>query len=272
MVLAVADLAAAQMPHSRRDLVRPERAQRMESLVSQAFPGAVLDWDREQLVYADGRRVAFTFRLYQEYPQGRETLVIASRDPDERQRDALRRLQTFQTLPPDVPPGRISLMRADAGGRVLGYKESAVEIESVVSVCDRASLDYAYESAGIPPPQFTGRPAPAWPYVLVNITTAHMQPDMWAVITWAAVLDTDTLQWVSRLPVFFNGMRRTGQAAAFAIRNDRGQGASGVWVFRGFSERGDQPRWQLSVPCSAGDCTVAPQSVLDAAAQSAAWK
>ena len=272
IVVAVANVAAAQMPHSRRDLVRPERAERMEALVSRSFPGAALDWDREQLVYADGRRVAFTFRLYEEYPQGRETLVIASRDPDERQREALRRLQAFQTLPADVPPCTLSLMRADASGSVLDYKESIVDIESVLSVCDRASLDYAYESAGVPPPQLTGRPAPTWPYIFVNVTTAHAQPDMWAVITWAAVLDTNTLEWVSRLPVFFNGMRRNRQAAAFAIKNDRGRAASGAWVFSGFNERGDQPRWQFSVPCKAGGCVVEPQAVLDAATQSTAWK
>jgi len=271
-MLVFATLVLAQVPQSRRDQVRPERAQRMEALSSRAFPGAALDWEREQLVYSDGRRAAFTFRLYQEHPQGRETLVIASGDPDERQRDALRKLQAFQPLPGDLPPCRLSLMRVDAGGHVLGYKESAVEIESVLSVCDRASLDYAYESAGVPPPQLTGRPAPMWPYVLVNVTTAHAQPDMWATITWATVLDTDTLQWVSRLPVFFNGMRRNREAAAFAIKNDRGQSASGVWVFSGINERGDQPRWQVRVPCQAGGCTVAPQAVLDAAAQSAAWK
>jgi len=271
-VLVFATLALAQVSQGRRDLVRPERAQRMEALLSRAFPGAALNWDRDQLVYPDGHRVAFTFRLYEEYPQGRETLVIASGDPDERQRDALRKLQAFQPLPGDVPPCRLSLMRADAGGYVLGYKESAVEIESVLSVCDRVSLDYAYESAGVPLPQLTGRPAPIWPYVLVNVTTAHAQPDMWAVITWATVLDTDALQWVSRLPVFFNGTRRDRQAAAFAIKNDRGQSASGTWVFSGFNERGDQPRWQFRVPCRAGGCTVAPQAVLDAAAQSAAWR
>ena len=54
----------------------------------------------------------------------------------------------------------------------------SLEIESVLSVCDRAFLDYAYESAGVPPPQFTGRPAPTWPFVLVNVTTAHAQPDI----------------------------------------------------------------------------------------------
>jgi hypothetical protein len=89
--------------------------------------------------------------------------------------------------------------------------------------------------------------------------------------TWAAVLGTDTLQRVSRLPVFFHGMRRNGQAAALAIRNDRGQGAGRVWGFHGFNEHGDQPRWQFSVPCTGGR-TVAPQGVLEAAAQSTAWK
>ena len=276
MVFFGADLAPAQPPIGRRDQVSPARAQRMEALLSRAFPGATLDWDREQLAYPDGRRVAFTFGFYREQPRGGEVFAIASHAPDERQRDTVRRLQAFGTPPADQPPAappscKLSLMRADGAGAVLGYKETGIDIVGVASTCDRVNFEYAYDSAGLPSPALTGLAAPAWPLVLINYSTLHVVPDAWATITWAAVLDTDVLAWVSRLPVFFHGTRRDGRSAVFAIKNDRG-GGGGAWVFSGFNERGDQPRWQARVPCQATGCKVEPEAVLDEALRSSAWK
>ena len=271
-VVLAAEVTLAQVPKGRRDQVSPARAQRMEALLSRAFPGATLDWDREQLVYPDGRRIAFTFGFYRERPQEGEVFAVASHAPDERQREAIRQLQAFRTPAADVPRCTLSLMRADAAGTVLGYKETGIDLPDAASTCDRVNFDYAYASAGLPPPALSGRAAPAWPLVLISYSTLHALPDAWVMIAWAAVLDTDSLTWISRLPVFLQGMRRDGRSATFAIKNDRGGGASDTWVFSGFNERGDQPRWQGRGPCRAGGCRVEPRAVLDEALLSPAWK
>jgi len=65
---------------------------------------------------------------------------------------------------------------------------------------------------------------------------------------------------------------RHGKAAAFAIRNDRGASGGGQWLFYGLNERGDQPRWQVRLPCKSGSCKAEPEAILGAASQSAAWK
>jgi hypothetical protein len=92
------------------------------------------------------------------------------------------------------------------------------------------------------------------------------------MIMWAAVLDTERLAWVSRLPVFLQGARRDGRRAVFSIRNDRGTGAGGVWLFSGYDERPDQPRWELRAPCEAQGCKVEPRDILDAAMRGPGWR
>lgn len=77
---------------------------------------------------------------------------------------------------------------------------------------------------------------------------------------------------LSRLPVFFKGMRCDRMSAAFAIRSDRGATGGGQWLFYGFNERGDEPKLQVRLPCKAGSCKVEAGAAIDAAFQSTAWK
>jgi hypothetical protein len=251
-----------------RDVVPPERAARTEALIARAFPGATLDWDRSELVYPDGRRVPFSFRFNQEHRRDRESLVVASAAVGGRDDEALEQALTFRPQAVALPRCRLNLMRVDAGGAVLGYKETTFDPADTSSVCDQANFDFPYLSAGLPPP--TGGP-PAWPLVLINVTTIHTLPDARAAIRWAAVLDTDRLAWVSRLPYWVDAYRRDGRRAAFQIKNDRGVGGGGVWLFDGVDGGPGGPNWQLRAPCARSGCMVEPREVLDAVMQ-ASWR
>lgn len=271
------DLAPAQMQMtaSRRDMVSKERAQRMEAMIDKAYPGVSLDWDREQLVYPNGNRVSFTFQLYKELPQPNDNavLVIASHTMNEKMKnDAVQQIQNFRGQPTEFPVCRLSLMRSAPYGRVLGYKEITIDVPDVPSSCSNVNFDYAYGSAGVLPPFSSAASAPNWPWVIINYTTLHALPDAWATITWAAVLDTDTLRWVTRLPVWFEGRRRDGKATVFAIHNDHGKSGGNEWVFSGYDGREENVPWQYRTACSAGDCRVDPRLVLDSVLSSGRWK
>lgn len=266
-------LAQTLAPLSRRAQLSPERALRMEALLLKMFPGATLDWNTEQIVYPDVRRQGFNFGLFEEKPQRKEgaTLLIASPMPEDRHAKAIEQMQSFRGSPVDIPRCKLYLMRVDTGGKVLGFKESVPDLGDFATTCDRANFGYAYDSAGVVPPQYRGQPESAWPWVVISYTSYHSLPDAWATVTWAAVLDTETMQWVNRVPVFFEGMRRDRKSAAFAIRNDRGATGGGQWLFSGFND-GDEPDWQLRRPCKAGSCKVEASAVIDAAFQRSARK
>src|SRR5262249_1513550 len=198
------------------------------------------DWDRSELVYADGRRVPFTFRFFRERRQDRESLVVATASVGGRDDEALEQTLTFRPAAVALPRCRLNLMRVDAGGAVLGSKETTFEPVAPPRVCAQANFDFPYQSAGLAAP--TGGPR-AWPLVLINVTTIHTLPDSRAAIRWAAVLDTDRLAWVSRLPYWVDAYRRGGQRAALQIPNDRGGGGGGAWPFSGIDGGPGGPAW-----------------------------
>lgn len=265
--------AQADLPVDRRSQVSPARASRIEALASKIFPNGRLDWNAEQVVFPDGRQLKFNFSLYEEKQSrnGDSTFVIASMAPGEKHSRAVESVQSFRGGEADIHRCKLNIIRIDKKGTSLGYKEVGLNLGDAPSTCDNVNFDYAYQSVGKTPPQLMGLPEPDWPLVIINYTTIHVMPDAWATITWAAVLDTDTLQWASRLPVFFNGMRRDRKSAAFAIRNDRGQIGGDQWLFYGLNEHGNKPKWEVRLPCKIGSCKVEPQVVINAALKSSAW-
>lgn len=266
-------VAASDLGVDRRSQVSPARASRMELLASKMFPGCTLDWNHEQVVRSDGSRIGFSLGIYEEQVNrnDKSIFIIASRAPDESENRSVERKMAFQQVGEGMPHCKLHLLLIDTSGMASVYKETGLDVPDIPSTCYRVGFDYAYESAGVLSPQLRGEPDPLFPWVVVNFTTLHFQADAWATVTWAGVLDTNTMKWVSRLPVWFHGKRRDRKEAAFAIRNDRGESGGGQWLFFGLNGHGDEPKWKVRVPCKVGSCKVDPKAIIDSAFESSAW-
>ena len=267
---AIAQAQNATPVQGARALVSPERAARREALLSQMFPGGCLDWDRDEIVFPDGRRKAVGLGFYAEStmrPDG-EMFVMAGTKPDDAQNKSIEALQSLRQASVDGPSCKLSFLRLDRSGKVLGFKQAGPDISGVFTACSRADLENAHASAGALSPKMRGQPEPAWPWVFVQYSSVHALPDAWAIVTWAAVFDSEAERWVSRLPVYINGARRKGGEFVFAVQNDRGEARDGNWSFHGLTGRGDTPAWTARTRCAPAKCVVAPELVIDAALSS----
>lgn len=93
--------------------------------------------------------------------------------------------------------------------------------------------------------------------MVVSYTSLHKGPDWTAVITWAALLDTETMTWLARVPVAVSRKDRAGrQTTEFIVREPAG---AGEVLFRG-RITGRSFRY----PCAMASCTVPPEKALDA--------
>jgi len=141
-------------PMSRRDTVSP---------LSMVSCGASSDWDPDQIVRRDGSREPLSFGLYEVRPQEKQpaVFVIASHAPNEQERAVFRQLQSFRPLPAGAPRCKLSVMRIDTTGKVLGYKETGIGLGELPPARDHIYFDYAYDSSGVPPSAFRGAAVPS---------------------------------------------------------------------------------------------------------------
>ena len=240
--------------------VSPELRLVADALVDRAFPGGRLDWARGTIAHGDpsgpnaGRSERLSLQGFQWRPEAGQAFVIASPELTERLDRISRSLDD-----PDAPPlsrlggplpCRVSAMRITEAGEVTGYREAIAEVPGSASSC--VGFDFgvrAWESE-----DQSGKP---WPLVLVSMISLHRGPGWSARINWAALLNTETMNWRMRIPMAIT--RRNVNGEFFDYLSAERAGDAMLML------RGKASKFELDLACPQARCLVPPSAVIEAA-------
>ena len=231
----------------------------MLELVARALPGGQLDFGANVVTWPDGRRERVAFTGSAGLVQGDELLFIAAFDLRDRLDAVLANLASSTPVSRSEAACRIIAMRfrgASTIGRatpgvpeLLDYKETTPDVPGAATRC--AELGTETDLLGVQ--KRLDRP---WPPVGVVYGSVHPTPDGYTVITWAAVLDTDTMTWLNRVPI---GVTHHGAGAATSEDLARERLLPAVLRLTGASTSR-----MVDVPCELASCKVTPEVVLRA--------
>lgn len=257
---AVLSLAGAQALAQGARGVSPELRLVADALVDRAFPGGRLDWARGTITHGDatgpnaGRSERLSLQGFQWRPESGQAFVIASPELTERL-DRISRSLDDPEAPPlsrlgGPLPCRVSAMRITEAGEVTGYREAIAEVPGAASSC--VGFDFGVQAHTTE--DQSGKP---WPLVLVSMISLHRGPDWSARINWAALLNTETMNWRMRIPVAIT--RRTASGEFFDYLSADRVGDAMLQV------RGKSSKLELDLACPQARCLVPPAAVLEAA-------
>lgn len=222
----------------------------MLAVSARVFPGAQVDHVNSSVVWPDGRRERFEFSRGDVVREGAELLAVTGLEFRDRREAVEAKLDTGVHVPDRSATCRIIILRATAVApgsmpTIVAYREALPDVASPVTTCDKVYLDRTGGGTLI-------GPSLRLPKVMVAYGSFHHHAGEPIGISWEAVLDGDTLTWLSRIPVTITRVKQDSWEDISA----RQDGPDGV-VFTGTSTgRSFRVRCQLTT------CRVAPDVVL----------
>src|SRR5262249_46924615 len=127
------------------------------------------------------------------------------------------------------------------------YKEATPEVSAPATTC----LELAGDTGLLGVPE---RPNGPWPVVGVVYGSVHRTPGGYTAITWAAVLNTDTMTWLNRIPIEVTRHSAGQSTSEVLAREPVPTGA--LRLTGGTTQR------TVTVPCELLWCKVTPELVL----------
>ena len=232
----------------------------MLELMARALPGGRLDFGANVVTWPDGRRERVAFAGSAGLVvQGDELFFIAAFDLPDRLNAVLAKLASSTPVSRSEAACRIIAMRFRGAStlgsatpgvpELLDYKEATPDVPGAATSC--VGLGTETDLLGVQ--RRLDRP---WPLVGVVYGSVHLTADGYTAITWAAVLDTDTMTWLNRVPIGVTH-HGAGEATSEDLVSERLLPA--VLRFTG-----ESTRRTVTVPCELASCKVTPEVVLRA--------
>jgi len=199
VVWLVVFIIAAPVTPSGRSAVPSELVSLALAVITRVFPGAQVDHVNNAVVWPDGRRERFEFSRADVVNDGGELLLVTGLEFPDRREAVEAKLGTGVHVPDRSATCRIVMLRATGAvpgstPTVAAYREALPDVASPLTTCHEIYLDRT--GGGAPP-----APGPRWPRVMVAYGSVHHRTGGAIGITWKAVLDGETLTWLSRIPV-----------------------------------------------------------------------
>ncbi|MDX1394027.1 MAG: hypothetical protein R3195_06545 [Gemmatimonadota bacterium] len=221
----------------------------LEALISEAYPGATIDWDAAVLHRPDGNSDRIEISCYiSETREGRRVTAVALDFP------ALIEAAVEKAIPvgeatSDDRPARIAVAPLGPSGELLDVRVGTLDPEGHTSSCLEIRLLYdAFDAMFYDLDLVPSVPDPSAPFLEVHYRTLHDLDDGLGVVQWLGVRDGRTLVHRTLLPVAVS-LEAGGAWEQFEIRRP----APREFEFQGMNTG---RTWRYR--CPAGDVCLVP--------------